>query len=249
MDMKTRIVVVGAGGTGGNYLKELGRYLYSLPLADREKVSLTIVDADKVEERNCARQPFIREDVGLHKSSVMAQALDEVFHVKATSLPEYVLRVEQLEALFPERKEKGVDILVGCVDNHAARKVMHQYFTKRCWGTFVWLDSANEFSVGEIVTAVKNGRKKVSPDRSYYYPEIFKKELPDVIELSCQELNEIAPQHNVTNIMAGNLLLSQTCGILAGQVLPGIVYFDALKCQSRFVEYEGGARNGVKKVS
>ena len=44
------IIVVGCGGTGANYIVELGRYLYQNTLAS--SCSLLLIDGDVVEEKN-----------------------------------------------------------------------------------------------------------------------------------------------------------------------------------------------------
>lgn len=50
----TDIIVVGCGGTGSHYIKELGRLLYGMKAGDR--VRLILVDGDSVEEKNLVRQ-------------------------------------------------------------------------------------------------------------------------------------------------------------------------------------------------
>ena len=68
-----QIIVVGCGGIGGNYVKELGRFLYKNNHIKRCKI--IIVDGDLVEESNISRQPFLPEDIGHNKAEVMAEIL------------------------------------------------------------------------------------------------------------------------------------------------------------------------------
>lgn len=240
--MNVNILVVGAGGTGGNYLKELARYVYSLPRETKESINISIMDGDMVEERNIARQPFAEMDVGVNKALAMTCAIQEVFGLKRVkAFPFYLENEKQIEASWMAedcRAGSTVYLLVGCVDNHHARKIMHNYFQNSKVKNLIYLDSANEFSVGECVIAMKFQKKVVAPDRQYYYPDIFKGKLKSASELSCLEVNEIAPQHLVTNMLAANILLGQTVSIFSNKIRGGIVYFDAFQAASRFVAYK-----------
>lgn len=233
-----KIAVIGAGGTGGNYLKELGRYLYS-----KKKdidISLSIVDGDRVEKRNIARQPFIPEDIGEYKAVAMAGALQEVFDLNTRAYPMYINDYKDMEPFWgtiPVRDREILYIMIGCVDNHHARKVMHEYF-RHTKHNIIYLDSANEFESGEIVIAGKIRGKIIGKDRLFYYPNLFRGKLLSAQELSCVELNEVAPQHLVTNLLAANILLSQTISCIEGRVNPGIIYFNAFSSQSRYIPYE-----------
>ena len=78
--MKYNIIIVGCGGTGGNYVQDLGRYLYENPL--QSQCRILIADGDVVEEKNIGRQPFQRRDIGRKKAEVMQEVLTEVFGLK-----------------------------------------------------------------------------------------------------------------------------------------------------------------------
>ena len=91
---------------------------------------------------------------------------------------------------------------------------------------------------GEIGIGARFCRTMVAPDRVQYYPKMFKGKLKSASELSCLELNEVAPQHIITNMMAANILLSQTALIMQeGKVNGGIVLFDAALSSSKFIPY------------
>ena len=163
-----------------------------------------------MEEHNVSRQPFLPEDVGRKKAAVMAEILQEAFQVTCSYYPEYLKHVYELEKF---EKEDYVTILIGCVDNHACRKVLHAYFRKSI--SCFYLDSANEYSVGEVVVGVRIARS----------------------EESCQRVNMRQPQHLVTNLLAANLLLKCVVEILSEQEWNGgIYYFDAFKGYSVFRE-------------
>lgn len=228
--MNYNIIIVGCGGTGGNFIKELGRFLYRNNV--RSRCSVLLVDGDLVEERNVSRQPFMPQDVGRKKAAVMAEILQEAFGVFCGFYPEYLDAVYDLDKF---KREDSATILVGCVDNHACRKVLHEYFQKS--ESCFYLDAANEYSIGEVVVGVRIAGKELFPDRVQYFPEILQDQSVPRSEESCQQVNAVQPQHLVTNLFAANLLLKCTVEILSdSEWSGGIYYFDAFQGYSVFRE-------------
>lgn len=230
MNINFNIIVVGCGGTGGNFVSLLGRYLYDNSLS--KKCKITLVDGDIVEEKNIGRQPFLYEDIGRNKAEVMAEILTEAFRVQCSYYSHYISTIKDLEKL---EKSDCITILIGCVDNHACRLVFHEYFKKTtvCY----YLDSANEFSVGELVVALKIGGKIISPDRTYYFPEVLEDKSLPRSEESCETLNAFSPQHLATNMMAAVLLFKCTVEIITEELWTGgIYYFDTFKGSVLFKE-------------
>ena len=136
------------------------------------------------------------------------------------------------------------------MDNHACRKLLHEYFLHPQYlhDTLFYIDSANEFSCGEIVIGKRTYRDIEAPDRVHYYPDIMQDNGKAAYEMSCEELNSSAPQHLATNGLAADLIFSYLSQLLmAGEQAlhapGGIIYFDALKLFSRFDVYEE-ARHG-----
>lgn len=226
--MKYNIIIVGCGGTGGNLIKELGRFLYGTSI--RNSCSILLIDGDLVEKQNVSRQPFLPEDVGRKKAAVMAEILQEAFQITCSYYPEYLNHAYELEKF---EKEDYVTILIGCVDNHACRKVLHAYFQKSI--SCFYLDSANEYSIGEVVVGARIAGSEIFPDRVHYFPEILQDQSVPRSEESCQQMNVRQPQHLVTNLFAANLLLKCVVEILSEQEWNGgIYYFDAFKGYSVF---------------
>lgn len=152
MFTKYNIIVIGCGGTGGNFIKELGRFFFQNAL--HNSCEITLVDGDVVEKGNIARQPFLKGDVGRNKAEVMAEILQETFELNCYFYPNYINHVTDLKKF---EKKNAMMILIACVDNHACRKILHEYFiqSKSCY----YLDAANEYSVGEVVVGVRMADK------------------------------------------------------------------------------------------
>lgn len=215
------IIVVGCGGTGGNLIELLGRYFHG---EKGIKHRLLLVDGDVVERNNLKRQPFIADDIGRNKAEVMSLILREVFQLESDFYPEYITHIAQLKAfLIPDQ----VTILIGAVDNHHCRQLLHRFFSTT--PTCFYIDSANEFSHGEIVMGVRVAGKLMAPDRAVYYSEIMEESYKPVTEQSCTELNAHHPQHLATNMFAANLCFICIDSILKSEWIGGIYFFDIKK--------------------
>lgn len=215
---KFHVIVVGSGGTGTYFLKEFCRFIAGGHMLIKK---ITIIDGDIVESKNMERQAFSEDDIGLNKAAVMADALASAFDLnRIEAVSEYLTELSEIEEIVDSY---SIPLIIGCVDNHACRILLEEYFNKH--ENVIYLDSANEFSTGEVIFAYKRDNKVKSPCRSYYYPEILKS-IRKVTEMSCEELNNVSPQHIATNMMAGNILLKEVTAILSGKSNPGMVTFD-----------------------
>lgn len=236
--MKYTIIVVGCGGTGSHYVKELGRLLYGM--GDRKnQPRLILVDGDLVEEKNLVRQAFMKQDIGCNKAQVMAEILQQTYGILAEYVDSYIDAPLDLEKLVAP---DDMVVLVGCVDNHQCRQSMHNFYESRKHG--IYMDSANEYSAGEVVVGSRIGGVEMYPDRCAYFPDILEAHEKRRSEESCEVLNVSAPQHMLTNQLAAWILLVNTARFLDDEWLGGIYFFDALKCYSvdrtkREVEHHG----------
>lgn len=223
--MADSIIVVGCGGTGSHYIKELGRLLYGMGV--KEQVKLILVDGDYVEEKNLVRQAFLPQDIGYNKAQVMAEILSQAYGITAEYYDKYIDTPADLEQL---AGRDDVVLLVGCVDNHQCRQSMHRFYQSRqhC----IYMDSANEYSVGEVIIGSKIGGIEMYADRCEYFPEVLETREPKRSEESCEVLNVSAPQHMLTNQLAAWILLVNTAKFLQGEWVGGIYMFDAFKCYS-----------------
>lgn len=220
--------VIGSGGTGTYFLKEFSRYLSS-GVHEEDIKLLMIYDGDIVEEKNLSRQAFCEDDIGLNKASVMAGVLNSAFDTQWEAIASYVTSVEDVASKMPSGSKSGIiymPVIIGCVDNHACRLVLEEYFeqSENC----IYFDSANEYTTGEVVLSYKFNGTVVSPLRSKLFPDLKKgsADLRARTEMSCEELNNVAPQHIATNMRAGNILLSEACSLLDKNPHPGLVTFE-----------------------
>ena len=74
LDRPVKIVVIGAGGTGGYVIP----HLYRIAYASGRPCRIIIADGDIVEQKNLIRQNFAECDIGENKAQVMAERYSEV---------------------------------------------------------------------------------------------------------------------------------------------------------------------------
>ena len=217
-DKPVKIIMLGAGGTGGHVAPHMYRLLYSLG----RHVKAVICDGDVVEGKNLVRQNFIAADQGRNKAQVLAERYACAFGLEASYIPEFIEDEDRLSDLvrpdtyrtesYPYKREEGLSILIGCVDNNRSRQVCHRVF--KTASNLIYIDSGNGEDSGQVVCGIKRG------GRAYYKPvgDLF----PDVLEdtdkfptqLSCAEASVSAPQSIAANIMAAAAIISYLHNIL-----------------------------------
>lgn len=191
-----QIVIIGAGGTGAYMAQHLGRVARVLNESGKG-VHLTIVDPDRVEERNIGRQLFCDAEVGQPKAEAIARRYGHAWGVNSTS---FVGEYDDSLVL-------GADLtlLVGCVDNAAARGKIAETLTHnegRERANVWWLDSGNLRDTGRILLGsaydVESLRGAFTDDRAcvalpspaLQFPDLLvprDEELPDRA-MSCAEM-------------------------------------------------------------
>ena len=218
LDKPVKLIMLGAGGTGGHIAPHLYRLLHTL---DRP-MKVIIADGDIVEEKNLVRQNFISADLGKNKAQVLAERYASAFGMEVQYIPDFIECTNKLSALiipdtylsssYSYQRQEGLSILIGCVDNNKSRQLCHQVFHKA--ENLIYIDSGNGEYTGQVICGI---RRK---GRTYYKPigDVY----PDVLldtdkfptELSCAEASVSAPQSIVANIMAATAVVSYIYNIL-----------------------------------
>lgn len=217
-DVPVKIVMLGAGGTGGHIAPHLYRLLYALGRPGR----FILCDGDIVERKNLIRQNFSPADLGENKARVLAERYAAVFGMEAEYVPNFVENLEVLKALIapkewqldPQRYQltKEMVILIGAVDNNRSRQLCHQAFCQA--QDLIYIDSGNgEFS-GQVVCGVrKNGHTLFKPIGGVH-PELLKAADKFPSELSCAEAVQSDPQSMAANITAATAVVDMVYNIL-----------------------------------
>ena len=229
---KFNIVLLGAGGTGGQVLAQVAK-IKALGL-DNSKIGnfdLTLVDGDEVESKNCTRQNFFEMDIGGNKAEILAARYGEAYGTDIGYVDHYIEGEDELAKIVGS-SVGATPIIIGCVDNHKTRLMIDKVFTKTN-GIF-WVDSGNEEFGGQVVCGYNNRRgsreiRRVGTDintrmrRQRDFMKSFRFDLPSVTEiypeigrksdlkfnseLSCAERAESSPQNIIVNSMAAQVVM------------------------------------------
>jgi len=215
-ETKFLFVVVGVGGTGGYFASFLARQLAALSYG---LTPLLLVDGDVIEEKNIIRQPFVEAEIGENKALNITSKINSVFNtLDVSAYPRYLDEPNELISLIEKRLTLGmVPVICGCVDNHAARVLMHDVFYRL--DDCIYLDSGNERDGGEVVVGFKYKGEVVSPPKGHYYPEIYDNPGIRKSEEGCQSKIDTGEQLLVTNILAATTMLMYVSRLLSDGIL------------------------------
>lgn len=206
-----KIIVLGAGGTGGYVIP----HLYRLGYSSNRHIRVIVCDGDVVEEKNLIRQNFVEQDVGRNKAQVLAERYSAAFGIACEYRPNFIEKKEELMYLttpdFTANSWRGIPetqrvILLGCVDNNKSRQLCHSVFYKQ--KDLVYIDSGNGEHTGQVVCGVRqNGRTTYKPVCSLH-PDMLMEEDKFPSELSCAERSVSAPQSVTANLTAATMMVS-----------------------------------------
>tara|TARA_B100000579_G_scaffold266136_1_gene219512 strand:+ start:1887 stop:2564 length:678 start_codon:yes stop_codon:yes gene_type:complete len=154
---KTGITLIGVGGIGSNLLGSIAPVISSGPLVESlGGISLRVMDSDIVEARNLQMgQRFCHSDIGKKKVDAIRDAIVDFEGVllDVVPIPENV----RSPADIPDS-----DIVIVCVDNMDARRVVHRmevpWLDLRCSGDgYIAIDHRVDGGALESLTKGQNG--------------------------------------------------------------------------------------------
>jgi PRTRC genetic system ThiF family protein len=198
-DETITIILVGCGGTGSYMAQHIGRIL--LVLNERGAPARGIfVDHDHVERKNIGRQLFCEAELGRNKAEALAFRYGTAWGLDIAALP-----ARFIPSVFNLRGN-DLTVLVGCVDNAAARKeIAHALIFNQSGGHapgIWWLDCGNHAEAGQVLlgSAIAPEQMKNAfpspqicqalPAPSVQQPELLipKPEETSASKMSCAEL-------------------------------------------------------------
>jgi len=213
-----KIVMIGAGGTGGHIAPHLYRLLHTL----NRYTKVIVCDGDIVEEKNLVRQNFIAADLGKNKAQVLAERYASAFGLEVSYVPEFIEDADRLaelinpyqviEGLYSQQTIEYLPILIGCVDNNRSRQLCHQVF--KMAKNLIYIDSGNGEHTGQVVCGIRRSGRTYYKPIGDVYPDVLMDTDKFPTQLSCAEAAVSAPQSIVANIMAGTAVVSYIYNIL-----------------------------------
>lgn len=213
LDRPVKIVVIGAGGTGGYVIP----HLYRIAYASGRPCRIIIADGDIVEQKNLIRQNFAECDIGENKAQVMAERYSEVFGIETEYIPGFIENEQQLLELLRFESSvrnsiKPISILIGAVDNNRSRIMCNNVFKKL--DDIIYIDSGNGEFTGQVICGVKMSGRVISKPVASVYPDLLKDTEKFPSELSCAERSVSAPQSIAANVFASSAVISMLYHLL-----------------------------------
>jgi molybdopterin/thiamine biosynthesis adenylyltransferase len=216
------IKAIGIGGIGCALLPFLCRYLqYS-----GEPARVTLIDGDRFERGNAARQAF--SGLG-NKAEVKSRELAREFEAVAfRSKPEYVTE-DNVARLIGEG-----EVVFLMVDNHASRHLVSRHVSSLA--DLSLISGGNDYVDGNVQVYIRQKGLDLTPSLARYHPEIAAPGDRNPAELSCEELMAAgAPQLLFANLMVASLMLNAFYALRQGGLNYSEVYLDILQNASRAV--------------
>ena len=204
-----RFIVVGAGGTGSFVVPAIARLIYELRQQQNKPVEMLIVDPDVVEAGNIPRSNFCFAEVGRFKAQTLAERIATAWGIETSFSCEKFDPEKHLKS--SNSDYRSLTIIVGCVDNHMARREMHHALgefrgygdASRLW----WIDGGNGKSSGQVLLGSTTKRLKLEqyftgtsicralPAPTLHHPDLLEPEKAPVSnEESCPERVRLGEQ-------------------------------------------------------
>lgn len=149
---QVHLIQVGAGGTGSWLFPHVVRIARLLMEKFHIPTKVLLIDGDRVEAKNVFRQNFCDAEVGRNKAQTLALRYGAAWGVEVMAIPRFLDETFQLPNL--EGWQGGLEVWIGCVDNHLARRAIVGMVrpadysgSARSW----WLDCGNGLSSGQVL--------------------------------------------------------------------------------------------------
>ena len=230
LDRPVKILIIGAGGTGGYVIP----HLYRIAFASNRKCRIIISDGDIVEDKNLIRQGFSFVDVGENKATVMAERYADVFGIETEYISDFIEDENQLFDLLDIQHNcyssypKPISILIGAVDNNRSRVMCNEVF--KMMDDIIYIDAGNAESGGQVVCGMKSNGKVMSKPVARVYPDILQDVEKFPSELSCAERSVSAPQSIAANLFASTAISTMLYYLLIkGELKTTRIAFSAQK--------------------
>ncbi|EHQ30976.1 PRTRC system ThiF family protein [Mucilaginibacter paludis] len=146
--------LIGAGGTGSQFLTALARMNHALIALNHPGLMVRVFDDDRVEEANLGRQLFSMAELGLHKAVALVNRINLFFGTNWKAIPERY----DANMLKEEPELAMAELTISCVDTASARFEIADllsiiYNSKRhtYHHPLYWMDFGNSKETGQVI--------------------------------------------------------------------------------------------------
>lgn len=248
---KLKIYLIGAGGTGSFAAMNLARFAFEMRRTGKV-VEMTVIDPDIVESGNIPRSNFCAAEIGRFKAQTLAERITLAWGLEVAYANEKLCYESHVKSSRNGYKE--LTVLIGCVDNHPARREIHRALEEtnkynsqnapECW----WIDGGNGKSSGQVLIGSEVKREKAEnnfssstickklPAPSVVHPELLEnQEIPtrraEGERMSCAE--RIARGEQSLNI-------NQRVAVEIGEMLTELLLTNSLRRFASYFDLESG---------
>lgn len=236
------IFIIGVGGTGSHLVSFLTQ-LIGNDQKFKEKFKITLIDGDIVEEKNLKTQKFLPKDVGLNKAEVLADRYSSVYDMEINYMDLYLTEENTLKRLIYPGTYYCNSIIVSCVDNNKARRIIDNVFNEnmskyRFHSNVIYIDTGNSSGIGDLtgqtVVSYKKDQKIILPSPSTFFPQMLEDEDEENVQHeSCGEIILHNIQNIGANITSACTVFNLLNGILSFNVIPANLFtFNASKLEA-----------------
>jgi PRTRC genetic system ThiF family protein len=185
--------LIGAGGTGSQFLTALGRMNHALIELNHPGLMVRVFDDDKVEPANLGRQLFPTADLGMYKAVALVNRINLFFGTNWKAITERYNK----ETIQADPDLRMAEFTISCVDTVSARfeiaellMGMDKRVTYMRSRPLYWMDFGNSKDTGQVVLATLTAIQQ---------PESKKFEVVDSLPLVTNEFGELLKQSETTD--------------------------------------------------
>jgi len=189
------LYVIGCGGVGSALVPFLCRWNNHT----KTYSSITLIDGDKVEDKNLERQNFSENGVGEFKSEVLKSRCKED-GIAETYRLEVVTEYINEKVLAKLVNERNINHFVIAVDNSKTKAEINNLHNKLSDSVIIM--PANGYDTFDCHIAIRKNGVNITPDITYMQPDIETPKDKSPLEMSCEEAAESFPQLIFANMGA-----------------------------------------------
>jgi PRTRC genetic system ThiF family protein len=243
-----RLYLVGCGGTGSWLAPDIARLAAEFRARWRN-IRITFVDPDTVEPVNIPRQNFCQAEVGASKAETLAARYGSAWGLEIAAV------TKRFQPSLVDAPWRAAAIIIGCVDNAAARKSIAGILDRNSPTPSVWwLDCGNAVQSGQVLLGSAPTVRELAgafavptfcsalPSPALQHPELLMP-LPEESKgarMSCAEIAAANRQALTVNKQVAAHAAAMLSQFLAGELRYFALYFDQASgtARSRYVTPE-----------
>ncbi len=206
-----------------------GRIAYDLQRSRRHAPQIVLIDPDTIEEQNVGRQLFSPSLLGVNKAESVGRMLNLALGLDVRWIPEPVDPLRHFDRY-------GSNLVVSCVDNHEARKAIHQvsgcgiYAGNHADAGQVCIGNVDDLDLMRRFLDGRDGKYPYLPKEGLLFPALLQPEPPaegptPEPSTSCATLVEEGRQHLLVNDMMAAIVGQYTYRLLHRQPIQSFLSY------------------------